>query len=169
MDLLQLLDQSSNISSQVLEQLDLNERQDDFGQFYSQSVADYQYDTVRLENGAEGLFVRRDDLDPTKKHPMITMIHGGPFSASPYQMFLITRNLYLLQGYCILIVNYRGSIGFGEDLLNSLLGNIGVNDVHDVGQLTQLTVKEYEDIVDKDRLGVEGGSHGGFLTGHLIG
>ena len=100
---------------------------------------------------------------------MITLIHGGPFSASPYHLFLLTRNLYLMQGYCILIVNYRGSIGYGEDSLNSLLGNIGVNDVQDVGDLTKKAIEMFPDIIDENRLGVEGGSHGGFLTGHLIG
>jgi len=36
-----------------------------------------------------------------------------------------------MQGYCLLVMNYRGSLGYGEDTLNSLLGNIGINDVED--------------------------------------
>jgi dipeptidyl aminopeptidase/acylaminoacyl peptidase len=48
------------------------------------------------------------------KYPMITLIHGGPFSSSPGDMFLLQRNFLLLQGYCVLVVNYRGTIGFGK-------------------------------------------------------
>lgn len=70
------------------------------------------------------------------KFPMITLIHGGPFSSSPADMFLHQRNFLLLQGYCVLIVNYRGTIGFGKDFLESLLGHIGSRDVEDCGNLT---------------------------------
>ena len=68
---------------------------------------------------------------------MLLLIHGGPFSQSPYQMFLAGRQLLLMQGFCLLIVNYRGSIGFGEASQNTLLGNIGDNDVADCGNLTK--------------------------------
>ena len=67
---------------------------------------------------------------------MITIIHGGPSSASPYNMFLIIRNFLLMRGYCLLITNYRGSVGYGEDYLNSLAGEISNFDVHDNGKLT---------------------------------
>ena len=69
----------------------------------------------------------------------------------------------------MLIINYRGSLGYGENSLNTLLGNIGVNDVEDCGNLTKKALEKYPDVIDPKRLGVEGGSHGGFLTGHLIG
>jgi acylaminoacyl-peptidase len=67
---------------------------------------------------------------------MVVIIHGGPFGASPYQMFLLMRQYFLLQGCCLLIVNFRGSVGYGRDLMNSLLGTIGVNDVADCADLT---------------------------------
>ena len=100
---------------------------------------------------------------------MITLIHGGPFSASPYDMFLPLRNSLLLQGYHLLIVNYRGSIGYGENYLNELLGHIGKKDVQDCIDLTNTASEVFEEYIDKEKLGVHGGSHGGFLTGHLIG
>lgn len=77
--------------------------------------------------------------------------------------------MLMMQGFTLLIVNFRGSIGFGEDNLNSLLGTIGVNDVEDCGNLTKLALEQFSDTIDPARLGVFGGSHGGFLTGHMIG
>jgi len=55
-------------------------------------------------------------------------------------MFLLQRNFLLLQGYCVLVVNYRGTIGFGKKFLESLLGNIGSVDVEDCGDLTMKAV-----------------------------
>ena len=75
----------------------------------------------------------------------------------------------MLQGYCLLIVNYRGSIGFGENFLNSLLGEIANNDVHDCGELALSVIDKYKEIVDPRRIGLQGGSHGGFLIGWLVG
>ena len=68
-----------------------------------------------------------------------------------------------------MILNYRGSTSYGEDFLNSLLGNIGDHDVHDCGLLTKLALQKFSDIVDEKRVGIYGGRHGGFLTGWLIG
>jgi dipeptidyl aminopeptidase/acylaminoacyl peptidase len=45
-------------------------------------------ETITLENGSEGYFVRLGDLDTTKKHPMIVIIHGGPFASAPQDIFL---------------------------------------------------------------------------------
>ena len=140
-------------------------------------VGSIKKDYVKLENGAEGYFVRLGDdrLSQTPargengKYPMITLIHGGPFSASPQDMFLIQRNFLILQGWCLLIVNYRGTIGFGKEFMDSLLGHIGSRDVEDCGNLTKAAIEQFSDIVDPKRVCVEGGSHGGFLTGWLIG
>ena len=68
-----------------------------------------------------------------------------------------------------MIVNYRGSIGFGKTFMDSLLANIGNRDVHDCGTLTKQIVRDERFDVDKTRVCVEGGSHGGFLSAWLIG
>ena len=142
---------------------------DDFHRFYAEQVAAVKHDYVKLDNGAEALFLKPGNLDPNKKHPMLLVIHGGPFSSSPFHLFLAGRHTLLMQGFCLLIVNYRGSIGYGEDSLNTLLGTIGVNDAQDCGNLTKKALEQFSDVVDPERLGVFGGSHGGFLTGHMIG
>ena len=69
----------------------------------------------------------------------------------------------------VLLVNYRGSTGYGQRSIDSLLGNIGKNDVEDVINAIKHVLKSSVVNIDKTNLFVVGGSHGGFLTGHLIG
>lgn len=80
----------------------------------------------------------------------------------------VLRQFNLARGYSCLFVNYRGSVGYGLEQLESLQGAIGVNDVADCGELTKKALAEF-DFLDAKRVGVHGGSHGGFLTGWLIG
>lgn len=75
----------------------------------------------------------------------------------------------LAQGYSLLIINFRGSIGYGKNTMDSLLGQCGVNDVEDCGELTLKALKQFESIVDPAKVAVTGGSHGGFLTAWLCG
>ena len=94
---------------------------------------------------------------------LIVVPHGGPHSASS-TAFLPTYAFLCLSGYAVLLVNYRGSTGFGQESINSLPTQIGKLDVEDVVAATR-------DVLEKNpqltRLGVCGGSHGGFLTAHL--
>jgi acylaminoacyl-peptidase len=104
-----------------------------------------------------------------EKVPLVVVPHGGPHSCTPTAY--IPSYAYLCQGgkFGILHVNYRGSTGFGQAALESLAGNIGDQDVRDVVHLTKHVLEEFKDEVDASKVGVCGGSHGGFLAGHLIG
>ena len=78
----QLLD-VGNLDVNVLEEVNLTSSNDEFGQFYDNTVKNIRSDMVTLDNGVEAMFMRRGDLDPSKRHPMLLLIHGGPFAASP--------------------------------------------------------------------------------------
>ena len=66
-------------------------------------------------------------------------------------------------------MNYRGSIGISESFSNCLHGNIGDYDVKDCfAAFESVVASEFADSPDLKKV-VMGGSHGGFLTGHLIG
>nr|XP_046253617.1 S9 family peptidase isoform X4 [Scatophagus argus] len=101
------------------------------------------------------------------KIPLVVFIHGGPHSQFPAEWNSTTAGLVKL-GYAVLMVNYRGSTGFGQDSILSLIGQIGSQDVKDV-QRAVLTALRTDLTLDPKRLAVIGGSHGGFLSCHLVG
>ncbi|KAK2851161.1 hypothetical protein Q5P01_007437 [Channa striata] len=99
--------------------------------------------------------------------PLVVFIHGGPHSHFPAEWNSITAGFAKL-GFAVLMVNYRGSTGFGQHSILSLIGQIGSQDVKDV-QRAVLTTLQSDLTLDPKRLAVIGGSHGGFLSCHLIG
>ncbi|XP_054904603.1 S9 family peptidase isoform X2 [Poeciliopsis prolifica] len=99
--------------------------------------------------------------------PVVVFIHGGPHSQFPAEWNSTTAGLVEL-GFAVLMVNYRGSTGFGQDSILSLIGQIGSQDVKDV-QRAVMTALQSDKTLDPKRLAVIGGSHGGFLSCHLIG
>ncbi|XP_060076271.1 acylamino-acid-releasing enzyme-like [Ylistrum balloti] len=104
---------------------------------------------------------------PTEvKPPLIVFPHGGP-----HTLFTTSFMRYVAGfsacGFAVLMVNYRGSLGFGENNLRSLPGFIGDQDVKDVHAAAEAVVQSGR--VDGSKVVVFGGSHGGFLTTHLIG
>ncbi|CAN9515755.1 unnamed protein product [Ophioblennius macclurei] len=101
------------------------------------------------------------------KIPLVVFIHGGPHSQFPAAWNGTTAGLVTL-GFAVLMVNYRGSTGFGQDSILSLIGQIGSQDVKDV-QRAVLTALQNDPALDPERLAVIGGSHGGFLSCHLLG
>lgn len=100
----------------------------------------------------------------TSPPPCVLFIHGGPHSATPAD-FLLYLAGFVRCGFAVLAVNYRGSYGFGQESIDCLPGRCGDLDVKDCQHAAEefLRKKNYSNIV------VCGGSHGGFLTAHLIG
>lgn len=68
----------------------------------------------------------------------------------------------------MLQVNYRGSIGMGADNVEYLQGRVGNIDVKDCVTATQEALKKYS-WLNSEKIGLSGGSHGGFLVAHLSG
>ncbi|KAK6929879.1 Acylamino-acid-releasing enzyme, N-terminal domain [Dillenia turbinata] len=118
----------------------------------------------------EAIFVSSSSKKSPSVDPLIVMIHGGPHSAT---LTSFSKNLGFLSsiGYSLLMVNYRtysrGSLGFGEEALQSLPTKIGSQDVEDV--LTAVDYAIDKGLADPSKITVLGGSHGGFLSTHLIG
>jgi acylaminoacyl-peptidase len=123
-------------------------------------------DGVDLDLPVQSLLLLPDKA----KHPnppVIVVPHGGPHACSSAAYLPSYAYLCSHGGYALLMVNYRGSTGFGQASVEALPSNIGDLDVKDVVAAT-LKLKE-SGLVDPDRIGICGGSHGGFLTGHCTG
>jgi dipeptidyl aminopeptidase/acylaminoacyl peptidase len=119
----------------------------------------------------DGLEIQGWLLRPKCKgpHPLVTNIHGGPVSHWR-PTWLGRRGAFMLmlvkQGYAVFLPNPRGSSGRGQDFARRVVGDMGGADTHDyLSGLDQLVA---QGIADPKRLGVTGGSYGGFMTCWLI-
>ena len=111
----------------------------------------------------EAIFVSCED---SSQKPTVLILHGGPHSTSVSSYSKSSAFLVSL-GFNLLIANYRGTLGYGEEALQSLPGKVGSQDVQDCLAALDHVIKE--GLVDASKVAVVGISHGGFLTTHLIG
>ncbi|MCR2792603.1 S9 family peptidase [Microbacterium sp. zg.Y625] len=98
--------------------------------------------------------------------PVILQIHGGPFAAYGIRAFDETQVL-VDAGYAVVYGNPRGSAGYGRAHGRSIRQAMGTLDFTDVIDLLEGVVAADERL-DADRVGIMGGSYGGYLTAWTI-
>lgn len=102
-----------------------------------------------------------------KKYPLIVDIHGGP-----HAMFANTyfheMQLLSAQGWGVLYINPRGSHGYNQQFVDAVRGDYGGGDFTDIMDAVDYVLAE-EQWIDEQRLGVTGGSYGGFMTNWIVG
>jgi dipeptidyl aminopeptidase/acylaminoacyl peptidase len=97
------------------------------------------------------------------KHPMIVVIHGGPAAAvEPAFIGRGTLRDFLRNGYYVFAPNPRGSFGQGEAFTRGNVKDFGYGDLRD--DLSGVDAAERVAPIDDARLGITGGSYGGFMT-----
>ncbi len=130
------------------------------------SVPEY----VRLENGTpEGLdcwYMRPVGFEVGKRYPTLLHIHGGPKMAFG-DVFVHEMQCWAAEGFVVLFCNPRGSDGKGNAFAD-IRGQYGTVDYEDLMGLVDWAVDTLP-FVDRDRLGVTGGSYGGFMTNWIVG
>jgi dipeptidyl aminopeptidase/acylaminoacyl peptidase len=115
----------------------------------------------------DGFFMKPVGWEPGKKYPMILTIHGGPagmFGLDWYHEFQV----YAAHGWAVFFTNPRGSTGYGEKFERGIELNWGGNDYVDIMNGVDAALAKYP-WIDADRLGVTGGSYGGFMTNWIVG
>lgn len=97
-------------------------------------------------------------------HPLLLLVHGGPDVQVGHQFF-DEAQVYASAGFAVILSNPRGSAGYGEAHARAIRGRLGSVDADDlIALLDAVTVRPE---IDAGRVGVLGGSYGGFMTAWL--
>jgi dipeptidyl aminopeptidase/acylaminoacyl peptidase len=126
----------------------------------------------KSQDGAtiEGVLIKPASFDPSKKHPLLCIIHGGPTGIDrPALLTPDSRyypsDIWAARGALILKVNYRGSAGYGEKFRQLNMRNLGVGDAWDV--LSGVDYLIGKGWVDPAKVGCMGWSQGGYISAFL--
>ncbi len=133
------------------------------------SITWKSYDGLEIE----GILTHPQGYTEGQKVPLIVSIHGGPGGVE--SQYFIGKNMFgsfspavfASQGYATLVVNYRGSIGYGIKFQEIDYKDLGGGDYQDV--MTGVDYLVNKGIADPNQLFVRGHSYGGFLTAWTIG
>ena len=99
-------------------------------------------------------------------HPTLLLIHGGPYSQYTGSLF-DEAQVYAAAGYGVVMGNPRGAAGYGQAFGRSIAGRMGTVDLTDVLDLLDGALAGHPTL-DGDRVGIMGGSYGGYLTAWTI-
>jgi dipeptidyl aminopeptidase/acylaminoacyl peptidase len=102
-----------------------------------------------------------------QRYPLVLSIHGGPHGAYG-AAFNQTFQILAQSGYAVLYLNPRGSSGYGQRFSDGTLRDWGGGDYRDLMAGVDEALRRYS-WIDSDRLGVMGGSYGGYMTNWIIG
>lgn len=123
------------------------------------------YWTVEDGTEIEGWVIKPVGYEEGKSYPMILKIHGGPHSYYGNTWFQ-TFHVLSATGFFVFYPNPRGSSSYGHDFTYATRGKWGVLDEEDFMTGLDAVFEKYPD-VDSERVGVSGGSYGGFMTNWL--
>jgi len=114
----------------------------------------------------DGFFMKPVGWEAGRKYPMILTIHGGPAGQFGYDWYHEFQ-VYAARGWAVFFTNPRGSTGYGEKFERGIELNWGGKDYVDIMNGVDAVLAKYP-WLDRDRLGVTGGSYGGFMTNWII-
>ena len=122
----------------------------------------------RSYDGAEveGWLMKPLDFQEGKKYPLVLTIHGGPHGMYGYG-FSHANQVYAARNYGVLYLNPRGSSGYGQKFSDGCVNNWGGGDYQDLMKGVDFALGKHR-WIDPNRLGVMGGSYGGFMTNWVI-
>jgi len=124
----------------------------------------------KSQDGAtiEGILHKPADFSPTRKYPLLVVIHGGPTGVSravPFTSSIYPIDVWVPRGVLVLEPNYRGSAGYGEKFRALNVRNLGIGDAWDV--VSGIDSLIAQGVVDPARVGTMGWSQGGYISAFL--
>jgi dipeptidyl aminopeptidase/acylaminoacyl peptidase len=120
-------------------------------------------------DGAEGtkiqaMLIRPPKFDATKKYPLLVVLHGGPQTMwSNAWGYRWNSQVFSAAGYVTLMINRRGSTGYGQKFTDEITNDWGGKAYVDVMNGVEYTLKKYP-FVDGNRMAAAGGSYGGYMA-----
>lgn len=124
--------------------------------------------TLKREDAPDihGWVIKPAGFDSEKKYPAILDIHGGPKTVYG-DVFFHEMQVWAAAGYAVFFCNPRGSDGRGNEFAD-IRGKYGTIDYEDIMDFTDLVLEKHP-YIDPERIGVTGGSYGGYMTNWIIG
>ena len=115
----------------------------------------------------QGWLLKPPGFDPTRAYPLVMEVHGGPHAEYGWAFF---HELQILagMGYVVFYVNPRGSDGYGETFRSAVVRDWGGKDYIDLMTALDQLIQE-TGFIDIKRMGIGGGSYGGYMTNWVIG
>lgn len=116
-----------------------------------------------------GFIVKPAGFDPSKKYPLLVLIHGGPQSAW-YDNWSYRWNpaVFANAGYVVFAPNPRGSVGYGQQFVNEISGD-WAGKVHTDIMNGVADVLRRNTYLDRNRIGAAGASYGGYMVNWILG
>ncbi len=149
----------THLNDALLSQLDLDRSIDERGSFWSAGANERQ---------VQGFLVRPPNFDPAKKYPVKLLIHGGPQGAwGDAWSYRWNPELFAANGYVVVMVNPRGSTGYGQAFVDGVNGDWGGKAYVDVMEGLDAAEAKFP-FIDKERECALGGSYGGFMANWIL-
>lgn len=116
-----------------------------------------------------GFLIRPPGFDPGKKYPLVYLIHGGPQGAWTEEFhYRWNAQMWASWGYVVVLVNPRGSTGYGQRFTDEITGDWGGKCFRELMKGLDYVVERYS-FIDPDRLAAAGASFGGYMVNWING
>jgi dipeptidyl aminopeptidase/acylaminoacyl peptidase len=122
-----------------------------------------------LDTPVEGFLIKPPNFDPSKKYPLKFLIHGGPQGAwGDAWSYRWNAELMAASGYVVIMINPRGSTGYGQKFIDQINGDWGGKPFIDLMRGLDYAEAHYP-FIDKTRECALGASYGGYMANWILG
>jgi dipeptidyl aminopeptidase/acylaminoacyl peptidase len=116
-----------------------------------------------------GFLVKPPAFDPSKKYPMVLLIHGGPQGQWGDQFhFRWNAQMFASRGHVVVLINPRGSTGYGQQFTDEISKDWGGKVYEDLMKGVDYVLKSYS-YIDANRVAAAGASYGGYMVNWILG
>jgi dipeptidyl aminopeptidase/acylaminoacyl peptidase len=124
--------------------------------------------TGAADTKVEGFILRPPNFDPAKKYPLKFLMHGGPQTAwGDAWSYRWNPELFAANGYIVVMINRRGSTGYGQKFVDEVSGDWGGKAFVDLMKGLDYAEQKYP-FIDKNRECALGASYGGFMANWVL-